>query len=369
MKTRILKFSLLAMAILLTGCSQGKEEPVIKKDKDQEVTEESGYKDTSIAFIGGNIEDGMWKNFKTGAKDAAAEINLKKLDFIEATEGTQSKEIEKAIDKKYDAICIAPFETEASKNALVKANEKKIEIIGYGRTLSDNFSKALSTSLGGNELTFSKNDDYADGGLAGDYLYESVKEDVYANGHTGTLNVGILIENEASSTSKQHARGFIEKSVELFGKDLCAVIGFDEFNIENPQAKFTFKAVVVDKSLDETTQNNISGLLNESSTNAIFATNQSTSKNLLTVNKTLDKLGKEKILGIGFDAGVEQIEAIKNEVLKGSVIQNSYAMGYQAVMLAAGKVKDDNLFAIDPNAKWYDKDNMKNSDIAKLLYE
>lgn len=73
---------------------------------------------------------------------------------------------------------------------------------------------------------------------------------------------------------------------------------------------------------------------------------------------------------MGFDAGKEQLEALKNGEIKGLVVQNPFGMGYAAVVAAARTVLDlGNEAQVDTGYTWVTQENVEDASIKRMLYE
>ena len=80
--------------------------------------------------------------------------------------------------------------------------------------------------------------------------------------------------------------------------------------------------------------------------------------------------GKYKnIFVVGFDAGSSQKAAVKSGAFLGSVSQDPYQMGYQAVVLAVAASKGEPVADVDTGSVWYDSSNIDDEDVAVLLYD
>ena len=72
----------------------------------------------------------------------------------------------------------------------------------------------------------------------------------------------------------------------------------------------------------------------------------------------------------GFDAGKTQKTAVSNGWFLGSVTQDPYQIGYQAVDLAGKRLpRGETVSDVDTGAKWYNAANIGDEDIAKLVYD
>lgn len=76
------------------------------------------------------------------------------------------------------------------------------------------------------------------------------------------------------------------------------------------------------------------------------------------------------IVLMGFDAGTEQITALKEGKIKGLVVQNPFGIGYASVVAAARtNLEIGNEAVVDTGYVWVTADNMEDESIQKMLYE
>ena len=87
--------------------------------------------------------------------------------------------------------------------------------------------------------------------------------------------------------------------------------------------------------------------------------------------KTMDQLDAEKhITLVGFDAGKEQVNALKDGKVDGLIVQNPFGMGYATVVAAARTVLEiGNEAEVNTGYVWVTADNMNDNTITPLLYE
>ncbi len=102
----------------------------------------------------------------------------------------------------------------------------------------------------------------------------------------------------------------------------------------------------------------------------IFCTNEGTARSLLEeTNDGADLVNHSGLFVVGFDAGNLQKSAVENQYFLGSIVQDSFGMGYGAVTLAyqaylGNSISDD----FSPGV-YYNHENMDNEGIANLLYD
>ena len=87
--------------------------------------------------------------------------------------------------------------------------------------------------------------------------------------------------------------------------------------------------------------------------------------------KTLDQLDAEKhITLVGFDAGKEQVNALKDGKVDGLIVQNPFGMGYATVVAAARTVLEiGNEAEVNTGYVWVTADNMNDDTITPFHYE
>ena len=73
---------------------------------------------------------------------------------------------------------------------------------------------------------------------------------------------------------------------------------------------------------------------------------------------------------MGFDAGKEQLAALKNGQIKGLVVQNPFGIGYASVVAAARTVLEvGNEAEVNTGYIWVTQENMEDESIQNMLYE
>lgn len=87
--------------------------------------------------------------------------------------------------------------------------------------------------------------------------------------------------------------------------------------------------------------------------------------------KTMEQLDAEKhITLVGFDAGKEQVNALKDGKVDGLIVQNPFGMGYATVVAAARTVLEiGNEAEVNTGYVWVTADNMNDDTITPFLYK
>jgi ribose transport system substrate-binding protein len=92
---------------------------------------------------------------------------------------------------------------------------------------------------------------------------------------------------------------------------------------------------------------------------------------IIGVLNAVTELGMEgEIVVIGYDSGIQQMEAIRAGVEAGAITQNPVGIGYKAVEAAVMAIMGEEVpEEIDTGFFWYDADNIDDEEIVPLLYE
>ena len=381
MKKRLFSTVICAAMVstMVMGCSSGSSAPATAaataapetevKDTaaaDTEAAKTEGavdYSDVTVEIVAKGFQHDFWKAVKMGSEQAAKDLGLKSTNFVgpasESAVAEQIEQLNNAVNKAPSAICLAALDTQAALDAISNAQAANIPIIGFDSGVPD----APAGSIVANAAT----DNYAAGGLAAEKLYEMIKDKV--TDPAESVRIGVVSQDATSQSIGERTGGFIDKMRTLVGEDKCTVVGHDKYNKAVDGAKVIIDVGIpatVDDAACVTVANT---LLNKNDLIAIYASNEFTAKNLVTANESLQVLGKDKVIGVGFDSGAIQLDAIKSGVLAGSITQNPVQIGYQAVTLAAKAAKGEPVEDVDTGALWYDSTNMDSAEVAPCLYK
>ena len=99
-----------------------------------------------------------------------------------------------------------------------------------------------------------------------------------------------------------------------------------------------------------------------------FGANEGSIIGVLNAVKELGMAGK--ITVIGYDAGKQQMDAIRSGVEAGAITQNPVGIGYKCVESAVKAINGETLDKVtDTGYFWYDATNIDSDEIKPLLYE
>ena len=315
----------------------------------------------TIAIIAKGESHAFWQSVKQGAEDAAKKHGGYKISFRgPASETSQELPTQKemaqtALINNPDGLIIATI-GEGFTDILEQAYDKKIPVVQFDSGVWEADINALNEK-GKNPIvsTVSTSNETA-AGLAACNLFNAIKTDIAASG--GSYVVGV-IQHDQTDTGVDRANGFIDEFTSLADNALMT------------KGKYRFEKIVKDGDNNNAYVDALNALV-EKGADAVFMTNEGVVKQVS--DAIAANPGKyDDIKFCGFDAGTKQIEWMKSQskaVLVGSVAQDSYRIGYDAVeqciyAIEGGKVAEN----VPVLGKWYDKENIDEMIESKLVYE
>lgn len=339
----------------------GGTEAVSKESADSSAT--GDYSDVTVEIIAKGFQHDFWKAVKLGTEKAAEELGLKSTNFVgpqnESAIAEQVEQFKNAINKKPSAVCLAALDTEAVLGSLNDAKATGVPIVG--------FDSGVPMAPEGTIVANAATDNYAAGELAAEKLYELIKDKV--TDPAEPVRIGCVSQDATSQSIGDRTSGFLDKMVELIGADKTSVEGHDKYNAKVDGAKVVIEVGIPATAEDSACVTVANTLLNKDDLVAIYGSNEFSAKNIVTANGSLQKLGADKIIAVGFDSGKIQLQAIKDGIFAGSITQNPVQIGYQAVTLAAKAAKGEAVSDVDTGCLWYTAETMEDPDIAPCLYE
>ncbi|PHV70280.1 LacI family transcriptional regulator [Sporanaerobium hydrogeniformans] len=354
--------AVLACGSLLTGCGGSKETGSSTPATSPEAGGAAAGSDLRIEIVAKGFQHDFWQAVLKGSKKAEEEFGVK-TNFVgpegEGAIATQVEQLNNAINKGPNAICLAALDTSAALDAIVGAQSKNIPIIGFDSGVPG----APEGAVKANAAT----DNYAAGALAAEKMYEAIKDKV--TDPAQPVRIGVVSQEANSDSIVQRTAGFIDKMTELVGEDKSQVEGHDKFNRKADGAKVVMEVRIPAEVTDNAGKTEALTLLNKADLIAIYGSNEFAAKCIINANEGLNKLGQDKVIAVGFDSGALQIDAIKNGVFYGSVTQDPVSIGYNAVRLAVAAAKGEAVEDVDTGCLWYNADNMEDENVAPCLYQ
>ena len=298
----------------------------------------------TIAVIAKGETHAFWQAVRAGAEAAGAEAGYK-VTFRGPTSESESE---------------VPNQREMVQAALNDPSVKAIVLATIGLGFADELVSAFDKGLpvvefdsglyqGGADITEGKDptiglvatDNRKAGGVVAENFYAYLKaQNVLVNGY----KVGV-IQHDSTATGIDRAEGFIEKIEELAAADNITLDINRQEKQNNPgEYKLALTA------------------LKDWGAQSIFMTNEGIVNEVYPeVKDNADSY--KSILFCGFDCGTNQYNWIKDNgqscaLLVGSVAQDSYGIGYNAVKLAIAKLNGEAVSDVGIGGEWYNKDNI-----------
>ena len=308
----------------------------------------------TIAVIAKGETHAFWQAVKAGAVDAGKEAGYN-VTFQGPTSESESEVpnqrnmVESALNTKdIKAIVLATIGT-GFVDQLVAAYDKGLPVVEFDSGLYSNGADITE----GKDPTIGSvaTDNKKAGGVVAQNFYAYLKaQNVLVNGY----KVGV-IQHDSTSTGIDRAEGFIEKIEELAKADSITL----EINRQEKQNN------AGEYKLGLTA-------LKEWGAQAIFMTNEGVVNEVFPEVKD-NAADYKDILFCGFDAGTNQYDWIKDAgktcaLLVGSVAQDSYSIGYQAVKLAIAKLNGEKVADVGIGGQWYNADNIDDLKAKNIFY-
>ena len=315
-----------------------------------------------IDVIAKGFQHQFWKAVELGTQNAAKEFGVEVTFQGPDNESAIAQQVEylnTAIAKKPSAICLAALDTQASIPSIQSAMEAGIPIIGFDSGVPD-------APKGASKANASTNNAVA-GALAADELYKLIEAKI--KDAKEPVRIGVVAQESNSQSIVDRTKGFVDKMTELCGADNVSVEGHDSLKNEKAGAKVVIDVGIPAEVKDVDAAAVASAILEKKDLIAIYGSNEFAANAIITANEGLDKLGADKVIAVGFDAGKKLLDAVRAKTFAGAVTQDPVQIGYQAVKLAVEAADGKSVSDVDTGAKWYNADNMDADDIKPCLYE
>lgn len=288
------------------------------------------FAETYFAIVAKGFSHQFWQAVKAGADEAAARNGVTitfEAPNTEAEIDKQTDMLTAAIAKNPQGLGFAALDSKAQVPALQKAADAGIPIVA--------FDSGVDSDL---PLTTCTTDNVAAAAAAADGLAKAI-------GEAG--KVAAVIHDQTSATGIGRHDGFVNRIKEAYP------------NIEIVDVQYANDALKAADTIKAMLQANpdIKGM---------FASNEGAAIGLAVAIKETGA----QIVGVGFDSGKTQKDAIMDGSLLGSITQNPVGIGQCVVDSLAKAIKGEELpKVIDTGFFWYDKTNMTDANIAAVLYD
>lgn len=315
----------------------------------------------TIAVIAKGESHAFWQSVKRGAEDAAKKYGNYRVTFRgPATESSselpsQKEMLQTALSNNASGIVIATI-GEGFTDMLEQAYDQKIPVVQFDsgiwaediNTLDEKGKNPIVSTVATSNINASS--------LAAEEFFNLIKNDIVNS--TGNYVVGV-IQHDQTETGVDRAKGFVDRFKIIADND------------SDTKGKYRIEIEIKDGDSNNAYVDALNALV-EKNARAVFMSNEGVVKQVsdaLAANP-----GKyDNIKFCGFDAGTKQIEWMKSTErtnLYGSVAQDSYKIGYEAVEQCIFALEGKAVTRIVPiSGQWYDKSNIDELIESKIVYE
>ena len=287
-----------------------------------------------IAVICKGSQHEFWKTVEQGTMDAGEELGIRvsfEAPEDESQIDVQIELFEKALEKKADAIVLAPLDVEQLNPSIEKAHRAGVPVLTLDSDVSSSFREATIGT-----------DNESAGAIAARNAIGLIE---------GEGQIAVISFVKGSQTATERNNGFI-----------------NEINAQNQQGKLEIVGVEYcqgDSKLAK--EQALDFIRNYPDLKCIFAANEGCA---VGAAQAVSSLGREKdLVVIGFDSSDEEISYLESGAIDGMMVQNPYNMGYLGVR-NINKVLDKKSIEekFDTGATYVTRDNLQDEDIQWLLY-
>jgi len=319
-----------------------------------------GESEKTIAVIAKGESHAFWQSVKAGAEAAGAKYGYKITFRGPASESakdlpSQREMVQTAIANGADAIVLATIGT-GFTDLLSTAFDNGTPVVHFDSGIWADDIAALNTANKNPLVAHVATSNYMAAELAAENFFKAIKADIAAS--EGGYVVGI-IQHDETQTGIDRAKGFEDKFKALADAD------------PSTQGKYTLAKEVKPGDADNAYKAALEALY-EKGADAIFMSNEGVVKQVYdAIGAAGDKYDAIKFCG--YDAGSKQIEWMKATTgpkLVGSVAQDSFQIGYQAVEQAIFALEGKTVTkSVSIAGAWWDATNVDQMIKDNLVYE
>ncbi len=316
-----------------------------------------------------------WQALMQGADQAAADLGVtvdNQGPNNESDVADQVNMFNTAINNNPSGIGIASCDADSCTESLNSASAAEIPVVA--------FDSGFPNAPEGTVLATVATDSYAAGGIAGEEMWNAVKDKVTAGDEV--YRIGYVGQDTVSGSHQGRGTGFIDAIIDAATADGVdvAVTGNDYFvgackdAGDESSAKLIIEARIPSQATTDLCQTEATALMNKSDLVGIYASGQMSSESIIAANSNLNVLASDAesgVIAIGFDAGIILKEAVSSGTMYGAITQAPYAMGYYTVCALTAAANGDGTAVedLDVPAYFYCADNMNDEEIASNLYD
>lgn len=346
-KTRFIKRTAAILSIAMLGLGVGCSPQSIGESK-------------VISVVAKGESHAFWQSVKRGGEDAAKKYGYSITFRGPASESakdlpSQKEMAQSAVSNNCAAMVIATI-GEGFVDILSQAKDKGIPVVQFDSGIWENDLNALNGANKNPIVSWVATSNRVAASQAAEHFFAAIREDIAAS--KGTYTVGV-IQHDETQTGIDRTGGFIDKFTALADADSAT------------KGKYKIEKEVKPGDADNAYRTALEALY-EKGADAVFMSNEGVVKQVYdAIGSSGDKY--DKMVFCGFDAGSKQIEWMKKSNgarLIGSVAQDSYQIGYnaveQAILAAQGKSVNSEVSIL---GAWWDASNVDQMISQGLVYE
>lgn len=346
---------IISSAILIsaiTGCSN------ISDNNDN--SESNGSVSKKIAVVAKGESHAFWQSVKSGCEAAAKENGYTITFRGPASESakdlpSQKEMVQTALSNNVDGLVLGTI-GEGFSDMLAQAYDKKIPVVQFDSGVWKKDIEALDAQNKNPIVSHVATSNTLAAGLAAEEFFKDIKDDIASS--DGNYVIGI-IQHDETQTGIDRASGFEEKFKELANADAST------------NGKYKIEKEVKPGDTDNAYKSALEALY-EKKARAIFMSNEGVVKQ---VSDAIASAGGKynDIKFFGFDAGTKQIQWMKQTSgakLVGSVAQDSFEIGYNAVLQCINAIEEKDVDKkVDIAGAVWNANNVEQMIDDNLVYE
>lgn len=322
---------------------------------------------TYISIVGKANNNAFWKEVIAGAKQAEEDINAElgyegndkvKVTFSSPEEADNVDEQVSILDEELArypiALGISIADVQACEVQFDIAMENNIPVIAYDSGSGyEGIQSMVST------------DNYAAGVLAANRMADMMD---------GKGEVLVFVHESDSEAAAARRKSFRKEMRQKY-EDISVVkiVNWDKLDKLKEEMVEKAQAGEYELEVEELVPENISKeavvdylLTKYPDIKGCYATNSMTTQLFV---QGLERKEMTDVFVIGYDAGEDQMQALRDGKVDGLIVQNPFGMGYAAVIACArAGLSIGNEAFVNTGYTWVTKENMDSPDVQKMLY-
>lgn len=355
----ILAVSALTLSLAACSAPAPASTPVSKAPESTSTPVAVDTANKTIAVVAKGESHAFWQAVKAGATDAGAKYGYTVTFRGPASESakdlpSQMEMVQTALSNKVSGLVLATI-GEGFTDLLSQAYDSKIPVVQFDSGIWANDVKALDAASKNPIVSSVATSNKDAAAVAAENFFGAIKADIAA---ADKYVVGV-IQHDQTQTGTDRAAGFTEKFIALADADATT------------KGKYEIATEIKDGDANNAYVTALEALY-EKGAKAVFMCNEGVVKQVSDAIAAAS--GKyDAIKFCGYDAGTKQIQWIKATAgakLVGSVAQDSYNIGFnaveQCVFAIEGKTITDKVAIA---GAWYDATNIDGMIAKNLVYE